>query len=189
MIETAYEKLLTAARVLFYRDGIHETGIDALVKRAGVAKKSLYNNFSSKDELVFTYLEVRHQEWIDFYRTREKQSTTPRESVIAVFSAYIDHANFAYEQGFRGCGLLNAAAEFPVGAPVRQHVRKHKEHVEKILLGHLTNIIVEDSAKVQIIAKHLSFLLEGSISRAGLEGNSDCLVEASHMAEKLLEAF
>lgn len=37
--------------------------------------------------------------------------------MMAVFSAYKDHAEYAYENGFRGCGLLNAAAEFPAGAP------------------------------------------------------------------------
>lgn len=37
--ETAYDKLLSAARVLFYHHGINGTGIDAIVKRAGVAKK------------------------------------------------------------------------------------------------------------------------------------------------------
>lgn len=36
---TAYDKLLMAARVLFYNYGIAATGIDAVVKRAGVAKK------------------------------------------------------------------------------------------------------------------------------------------------------
>lgn len=59
--ETAYDKLLSAARVLFYNHGINGTGIDAIVKRAGVAKKSLYNNFASKDELVAIYLRVRHE--------------------------------------------------------------------------------------------------------------------------------
>lgn len=37
--KTAYDRLLNAARTLFYSDGIHGTGIDAIVKRAGVAKK------------------------------------------------------------------------------------------------------------------------------------------------------
>ena len=35
--------------------------------------------------------------------------------MLAVFDAYADHANLAYEHGFRGCGLLNAAAELPAG--------------------------------------------------------------------------
>lgn len=38
--ESARDRLLGAARVLFYNDGIAATGIDAIVKRAGVAKKA-----------------------------------------------------------------------------------------------------------------------------------------------------
>lgn len=35
--------------------------------------------------------------------------------MLAVLDAYADHAAAAYEQGFRGCSLLNAAAELPAG--------------------------------------------------------------------------
>lgn len=38
--ESARDRLLGAARVLFYNDGIAATGIDAIVKKAGVAKKA-----------------------------------------------------------------------------------------------------------------------------------------------------
>lgn len=132
---------------------------------------------------------MRHEEWLTLYRAREQEAVTPREKVIAVFTAYSDHAEFAYEQGFRGCGLLNAAAEFPTGSPCRQVVRRHKEEVENILAYHLTFVITDEPDRVRSIARHLSFLLEGSMTRAGLEGNSDPIAQASHMAEELMETF
>ena len=67
--ETAHERLLNAAAVLFYNDGIAATGIDAIVRKAGVAKKSLYNNFASKSDLVAQYLQVRHEEWLALYQS------------------------------------------------------------------------------------------------------------------------
>ena len=185
--KSARDKLLNAAHILFYSEGIHETGIDAIVKRAGVAKKSLYNNFKSKDDLILAYLQVQHEEWLSFYRVREKQATTPKECIIAVFAAYIDHAEFAYEKGFRGCGLLNAAAEFPANAPERKMVCKQKEEVEKILISHLERIIPNNSEQIVSTARHISFLLEGSITRAGLEGNSIFLFQAQLMTKQLLE--
>lgn len=187
--ETARDRLLNAARKLFYLNGIHETGIDAIVNHAGVARKSLYNNFRSKNELILAYLEIRHKEWLGLYCAREQEAVTPRERVLAVFTAYSDHAESGGGQGFRGCGLLNAAAEFPANAPERQTIRRHKEEVEGILAGHLSEIMADNPAQVNSVARHLSFLLEGSITRAGLEGNSDCIAQASHMAEELLEAF
>ena len=186
--ESAYDKLLNAARVLFYSHGINGTGIDAIVKRAGVAKKSLYNNFASKDELIATYLTVRHQEWLDLYQQRAQKAVTPHDGVVAVFLAYSEHAEFAYEHGFRGCGLLNAAAELEAGAPGRDAVRKHKEEVEAILTGHLKKLTA-DPARAANLARHIAFLLEGSISRAGLEGKSDCITQACRMAEEIMEAL
>jgi hypothetical protein len=38
-------------------------------------------------------------------------------------------------------------------------------------------------------AKHLSFLLEGAMARAGLEGNDSCLREARRMAHDLVSAL
>src|SRR5476649_2500163 len=98
---SAHDRLLNAARVLFYNDGINATGIDAIVKRAGVAKKSLYNNFASKSELVAAYLQVRHEEWLFLYEKRLRRATNPQEKVLSVFLAYEDHAEYAYERGFR----------------------------------------------------------------------------------------
>lgn len=187
--ETAYDKLLNAARILFYNHGIAGTGIDAIVKRAGVAKKSLYNNFASKDELVAAYLRVRHEEWLALYEKRRQFATTPRERVLAVFKAYEDHAEYAYEHGFRGCGLLNAAAELPAGAPRRQAVREHKEEVEAILTSHLAELMNGEANNAGSVAKHFAFLLEGSISRAGLEGSSHCVAQARVIAEQMMEAY
>ena len=187
--ETAYDKLLNAARILFYNHGIAGTGIDAIVKRAGVAKKSLYNNFASKDELVAAYLRVRHEEWLALYEKRRQLATAPREQVLAVFKAYEDHAEYAYEHGFRGCGLLNAAAELPAGVPGRQAVREHKEEVEAILASHLAELMNGEANNAGLVAKHFAFLLEGSISRAGLEGNSRCVAQARAIAEQMMEAY
>ncbi|QFT85538.1 HTH-type transcriptional repressor KstR2 [Halomonas sp. THAF12] len=183
---SAQQRLIEAAAELFYHDGITATGIDTIVKHAGVAKKSLYNNFASKAALVATYLEVRHAEWLDLYATRLAQAHTPQDRVMAVFLAYEDHAEHAYPRGFRGCGLLNAAAELPAGAGGRAVVRRHKEQVEALLAEHL-EALFNDRARAQQLAQHLAFLLEGAMARAGLEGESDCLRQARTMAAAMLE--
>ena len=48
---SARERILAAARTLFYRDGIHATGVERLAKHAQVSKRTLYQHFSSKDRL------------------------------------------------------------------------------------------------------------------------------------------
>ena len=83
--ESAHDRLLHAAALLFYNNGIVATGIDAIVKRAGVAKKSLYNNFASKADLVTQYLQFRHAEWLSLYESRVSQTQGPAERVLAIF--------------------------------------------------------------------------------------------------------
>lgn len=185
--KTARQKILDAAATLFYNDGITATGINSVTAKADVAKMSLYNNFSSKGELVDAYIAARHQEWLDLYQKRLETTKSATEAILAVFDAYQDHAEFAYEKGFRGCGLLNAAAEFPANSAGRNAVRQHKEEVEAIV-AELLKSLLPDAQRVSYVATQLSFLLEGSMARAGLEGSSRQLLLARQMAADLLNS-
>ncbi|MFT6088976.1 TetR/AcrR family transcriptional regulator [Sulfitobacter sp.] len=185
--ESAKDRLLKAAAVLFYNDGIAATGIDAITARAGVAKQSLYNNFASKSDLVAAYIDQRHDEWLGLYAAREATAHLPKDKILAVFDAYDDHARFAYERGFRGCGLLNAAAELDADDPGRKAVRRHKEQVEAILHSQLALLLPKGTDRVETLAAHLAFLLEGAMTRAGLEGDASRLRSARGMAQDMLE--
>lgn len=184
---SARDRLLAAAARRFYADGVSSTGIDALTAEAGVAKMSLYNNFSSKADLVMAYLDARHEEWLALYRRRLEEAADARGGVLAVFDAYADHAAFAYERGFRGCGLLNAAAELPAGDEGRAVVRRHKEEVESLLAGHVAELLPGRPEEARTTAEHLAFLLEGAMARAGLEGAATRLEHARAMAADLLD--
>lgn len=186
---SAHDRLMQAAMILFYNHGIGGTGIDAIVERAGVAKKSLYNNFASKADLVNQYLEARHAEWLALYDARVASAAQPAERILAVFDAYQDHAEFAYERGFRGCGLLNAAAELEAGDVGRDAVRRHKEQVESILAQHLADLLPDDPQRVASLAAHIAFVLEGAMARAGLEGNSARVVSARALVSDMLGAL
>ena len=185
-MKTAKDKILSSASTLFYSQGIAQTGINAITAHADVAKMSLYNNFSNKAEIVAAYIQARHQEWLGLYAMREQQENTPIEKILAVFDSYCDHAEFAYENGFRGCGLLNAAAEFAANTPERNAVRLHKDEVEHILVQHLKDC-VKDQTQVSNLALQIPFLLEGSIARAGLEGTSQKIIQAKAITHTLLK--
>lgn len=214
----ARRRLLDAAAELFYARGVNATGIDAVTARAGVARKSLYNNFSSKNNLVLAFLEERHEEWRALHRARSADAGSPQERVLAVFDAYIDHAEQRSPEGFRGCGLLNAAAELPVGAPGRAIVRAHKDEVEQLLAEAVADMTADaggarsrdDSVAraahtageahradagsaardeaVPGLAEHLSLLVEGAVTKAGLDGTIRRLVGARRLAAQLIGA-
>ncbi|WP_434315962.1 TetR/AcrR family transcriptional regulator [Leifsonia sp. P73] len=180
----ARRRLLEAAARRFYADGIAATGIDTITADAAVAKMSLYNNFASKSALVSAVLEARHAEWLALYARRARRTPDPLTRVLAVFDAYLDQAALAPETGYRGSGLLNAAAELPLGDPGRDVVRRHLAEVDAILAAALRELT--DRPRAERIAQHLSYLLNGALVRAGLEADRRRLRDARALAVDLL---
>jgi AcrR family transcriptional regulator len=183
------ERLLKAAAELFYRDGVGATGIDTITAHAGVAKMSLYNNFASKADLVKACLDARLEEWHGLLEMRLAKAETPRDKLLAVFDSYVDHAELAYGWGFRGCGLLNAAAELPVGDAGRATVAFQKEEVEELLRGYLREMKPGAGARIEETAEHLSFVLEGAMARAGLDGHDGRLKAARRIAVSIVDSL
>src|SRR4029079_4603809 len=52
----ARERLLSAARSLFYCQGVHATGVERIAEQARVSKRTMYQQFSGKTDLVEQYL-------------------------------------------------------------------------------------------------------------------------------------
>jgi hypothetical protein len=57
------------------------------------------------------------------------------------------------------------------------------------LAGHVRELLPGDPRRAGRTARHLSFLLEGAMSRAGLEGDDTCLRDARGIAADMLAAL
>ena len=68
------ERILLTAHDLFYRDGIRATGIDRVIAESGVAKKTFYRYFPSKDDLIVAFLEYRHRQLDELVQRRASAS-------------------------------------------------------------------------------------------------------------------
>lgn len=106
----ARERILTVASDLFYREGIRAVGIDRIIAEAGVAKASLYANFSSKDELIVAYLTWMRSAWQDEIDAELEALDDPARRIRRLFELLADDFDDA---AFRGCPFSNAAAEYP----------------------------------------------------------------------------
>ena len=58
---SARARIQTAVTTLFHREGIHATGVERLTEHAHVSKRTFYQHFSSKNNLVEEYLRRIHQ--------------------------------------------------------------------------------------------------------------------------------
>ena len=101
----ARDRLVAAAERLFYAEGIHAVGVDRLCAEAEVSKRSLYQHFSGKDEVVTAMLQAQAAKSAAHL---EPGDGSPRERILAVFDA-LDQA--ADSSDFRGCPFLGAATE------------------------------------------------------------------------------
>src|ERR1700761_9083227 len=107
----AADRIRASASELFYREGIRAVGVDEVVDRAGVTKPSLYRSFASKDDLAAAYLrDYDASFWENFERPGGKAYCNARDHVLAYIGQL---APRAIAEGYRGCGLSNAAVEYP----------------------------------------------------------------------------
>src|SRR6187200_2326959 len=79
-------RLLEAATELFCRQGIHATGVTAIIDRAQVARKTLYERYGSKDNLLRAVFAREAERWfVWFDQTLPGLSNDPSRQLISVF--------------------------------------------------------------------------------------------------------
>ncbi len=172
-------KVLKAASTLFYRDGIHVVGVDAVAAAAGVTKAALYGNFGSKSRLVVAYLRERDRAWQEQVDEITAAHPEPRERVLAVFDAY---EAWLSRDGYRGCAFLNATSEFPDPSdPVREVVRHHKTALHGYLRAQLARAGEPDE-----LADELMLVLEGAAVQSVVAQNATPFRTAKRLATSLL---
>jgi AcrR family transcriptional regulator len=177
------ERLLEAASDLFYREGIRAVGVDTISAEAGVSKRTLYNRFGGKDELVAEYLRRRDERWRGYLQERTDGVVDPREKLLAVFEAYEE---WLVGEDLRGCAFANAAAEIPDPEhPARIVAQRHKEGVRE----HLTALAKEAGFdEPEALAERLLLLLEGAAATAAMRHSREPLEVARSVALELLDA-
>ena len=77
----------------------------------------------------------------------------------------------------------------PADSAEREAVNRHKQEVRGIVLNQLSELpLTEESGNsTAALAEHICFLLEGSISLAGLSRDVHAISRARAMADKLIE--
>src|SRR5919108_2428228 len=96
--ETPAERILAAADKLFYEQGIRAVGVDTIAAEAGVSKRTLYNYYPTKDDLIAAYLTAR-------FKHIPPSDAPAREQILGYFKRI---ESMIGDGSFRGCPFVNA---------------------------------------------------------------------------------
>jgi len=184
------DHLVNTALGLFREHGFRATGIDLILRESGVAKKTLYNHFRSKDELIIAAL---HQRDLDFMakmraaiaRLAPRQEGDPRLGPVLAFFDGLDE--WFTGEGFHGCTFINASAEYPRSdCPVHRACAEHKQLVIETFEELLADLALADTAEV---ARQIALLADGAIVNAHTGGDLQAGKTAKAAARRLLESY
>ncbi|MEU0534429.1 TetR/AcrR family transcriptional regulator [Amycolatopsis tolypomycina] len=159
---TPRERLLAAAAELTYRDGVG-IGVEALCKAAGVSKRSLYQLFDSKDELLAASLKEGAAAFVAGLLPPTEDGRGARARIMHVFRQLETQAG---APGFHGCRYL--AAQIELKDP-RHPASKVARRIKRNLLGFFRREAEQGGAvDPDLLARQLLVVFDGASARAGI---------------------
>jgi len=149
----ARERILSASQQLFRDQGINCTGMDQLCAVAEVSKRTLYQHFPGKDELIAEHLRRFDPEIMP--EVFDRTDLTPRARLLAAFDIHPPL-----------CPFIAAAVEInDPGHPARVCARDYKQ----ALAARLAEAAREAGANnPEQLGEQLALLLDGASARSRL---------------------
>ena len=183
------QQLINTAFMLFYRLGIHAVGINQILQESGIAKKTLYHYFPSKEALISAVVAYREQTFMQWLEAHLSVKTARPAKLIEAFFDALDE----WVQGraiplneFHGCFFINTCAEFSDPQhTLHQQCAAHKDTVIKLLQNRLLSAGLS-SQQAGSLARTLGLLKEGVIVQAHVQGNKDSASQAKAIAQLIL---
>ena len=167
----ARERILAASRQLFRDQGINSTGLDQLCTVAQVSKRTFYQHFASKDELIAEHLRRFDPDVLP--EVFDRTDLTPRERLLAAFDIQSPL-----------CPFIAAAVEIhDPDHPARLSARDYK----KAFAARLAEAAREAGATdPEQLGEQLALLLDGASARNRVL-DSDTFATAAAIAGVLID--
>ena len=176
------ERILAAARELFYRRGIHAVGVDAIAEAAGTNKMTLYRHFASKDALVAACLSELTQEFDAAWNVIAAAHIGDPKGQLVAWLRHI--CDFKEHEAERGCALANAAVELPEqDHPARRVIREYKTAAREQLIRLCRDAKLADAER---LADQVFLICEGARVTAQSVGTTGLSARLAGMLEALI---
>ncbi len=173
----ARDRILAAAGELFARQGFNATRINELHAAARVSKRTLYQHFDSKDDLILVYL-ATYARTCPTEAVLSREDLAPRTRLLEIFTALADPESVVPDP------IVAAAAEFPDREhPVHQAATEQAQR----FIGRLSGLARAAGARdPERTARRLATLYDGACCRLLLEDVATVVADVYVMAAAIL---
>lgn len=184
-------RLLSVSRHLFLKQGYSETGLNQIVEEAKTVKASLYQHFSSKEELGKEVLKLYSDENLNLLKTLMKRNPKPLDFIKAWVRILSREARMSQ---LYGCGMANFRAQIHPG---ETHIRSEIERIANETINCLSDFLKESiqngytkpNVDCQSLAKQLFIVYEGVLQSYRLLDDKKSLDELYNIAETLIPSL
>jgi AcrR family transcriptional regulator len=178
--EVRVARILDTAQRLFYPRGVHEVGMDELVRETGLGKATVYRLFPTKDLLVAAYLERMAEQILAEIDAQASQGD-PGRALGEVLDAIEADAR---RDGFRGCAFNNASIEFEDPEhPARVQARRYRAELARRLVELSTAVSPSRGPQV---GRELAVLIDGVYTSAAHLGPDGPAAAGLQLARRLV---
>lgn len=151
------ERLLATGQQLFYSRGA-SVGVDALLKEANVARRSLYEHFGGKDGLVAAVLRRAADEDLAWYENALAGATEPRARILGLFDRLDE---LVANPEFRGCRYFATDLSFAEPThPAHAETDAFRRRLRALLVRELKAL---GHGRPERAADQLHLLIEGTL--------------------------
>jgi AcrR family transcriptional regulator len=176
----ARPRILVAARELFGARGINATGIVELCAAAHVSKRTLYQHFPGKDDVVVAYLAAWEDDPLDGADALlARDELAPRARLLELFDALADGP-----RPLRGDPFAAAAVEL---ADPRHPAHRYAAARRERFVARLSDLAREAGARdAERVGRRLALLYDGAAAQTVIDDDPTPAAEARAMAAALL---
>ena len=183
------ERIVEAARQLFFRQGYTATGISQILKEANAKSGSLYHFFPSKEDLLIAVL-LQYREMLEprVLRPAYDRVDDPVERLFAVLDGY---RRLLAETGFElGCPIGNLALEVSNAHPgVRRLIVANFDAWSGAIVELLDQVAGRLPRDVEpaALARHVLATMEGAVMLARTYHSFEPFDQAVHQLRDYFE--
>ncbi|TMH68125.1 MAG: TetR family transcriptional regulator [Betaproteobacteria bacterium] len=136
LLPSARERIDHIAYELFSRHGVRSVGVDVVVARSGVAKKTLYSHYPSKEKLALAFLQRREELWTRTWLQEgvKRRARRPADRLLAIFDVF---DSWFRRSDFEGCAFIKVLLEHddpahPIRRSTEGHIRTVRDFVREL---------------------------------------------------------